>query len=172
MAFCADGKVPAIAMKIWLLCCVPLVMLPWVACRQRAQPTETVGEMPSAQPRPARVAATSVQGKPKGSREATLDVNQACSYICSVTIQLRCSHAEECADRCSSMATSPVCRNAVLRFLGCLRGHPVGHWECDPDGMAAIREPYCADEQAKAIGCLEAEYQASQEAVGQANGRK
>jgi hypothetical protein len=79
-----------------------------------------------------------------------------------MALQMTMLHADECATRCSLMAAAPVCHDLVMRLFACLTVQPIDHWECDPDGMAAIREPYCSAEQANTVACLEVEMKASE----------
>jgi hypothetical protein len=36
---------------------------------------------------------------------------------------------------------------------------PIDHWECAEDGMGAIRDGYCNEEQGQAVACMEQKMQ-------------
>jgi hypothetical protein len=44
----------------------------------------------------------------------------------------------------------------MLRFYGCLVAEPLEHWECAPEGVAAIRDGFCQAEQRATVTCMEA----------------
>jgi hypothetical protein len=52
------------------------------------------------------------------------------------------------------MATLTPCSPSVSAFLACLVNEPLSHWECDEDGVAAIREGFCEHPQAAAFACM------------------
>jgi hypothetical protein len=54
------------------------------------------------------------------------------------------------------MATGPICKAEVNRMYDCLLRQPVQNWECDENGVGAIRDPFCDKEQAAAVKCIEA----------------
>jgi hypothetical protein len=41
--------------------------------------------------------------------------------------------------------------------MDCLAREPRPHWECDDDGMPAIKDGYCTAQQAALAGCLQRE---------------
>jgi hypothetical protein len=49
-----------------------------------------------------------------------------------------------------------VCRREMSNFLSCLMQQSADHWECDPEGTAAIKDEYCNEEQAVFVACLAA----------------
>ena len=53
------------------------------------------------------------------------------------------------------MVLSLVCRNEMDALLQCLLKQPARNWECDEDGIGAIRDPYCGKEQEGLALCLE-----------------
>jgi len=55
------------------------------------------------------------------------------------------------------MAGSPICSREVSELFKCLVRQPTKNWECDEDGIGAIRDPYCEKEQAKLVGCIQAQ---------------
>jgi hypothetical protein len=46
-----------------------------------------------------------------------------------------------------------ACATPIENFVSCLAQQPLGHWECDEDGLAAIRDGYCEKEQAAIVAC-------------------
>ncbi|MEP7050521.1 MAG: hypothetical protein ABJB12_09225 [Pseudomonadota bacterium] len=83
-------------------------------------------------------------------------IEAACAKICSHSQELKCTHAEQCAQNCLAMASLTPCSRAFQELFACLGKEPPAHWECDDDGVAAIREGYCEKEQASTTKCLEA----------------
>ena len=79
-----------------------------------------------------------------------------CEEICRIPMPLHCSHQEECVSGCESMAMGPICKAEVNRMYDCLLRQPVQNWECDENGVGAIRDPFCDKEQAAAVKCIEA----------------
>jgi hypothetical protein len=79
-----------------------------------------------------------------------------CADICNISKPLSCRNARECVPRCESMASAPVCVVEIEGLFDCLRHQPTKNWECDEDGIGAIRDPFCGKEQARLAGCLEA----------------
>jgi len=53
------------------------------------------------------------------------------------------------------MASVAACTHEFLMFYGCLIAQPAQNFQCDEDGIAAIREGFCDKEQEAAIGCME-----------------
>lgn len=80
-----------------------------------------------------------------------------CNRICEISGKIECAQASLCLDSCVKMMATPVCAAEVTHFLECLTNQAVEHWECDEDGVAAIKEPYCEGEQAATSTCLERE---------------
>jgi hypothetical protein len=53
------------------------------------------------------------------------------------------------------MAASPLCSPEIKGLFACLLRQPTTHWECDENGIGAIRDPYCNREQGRLAACLE-----------------
>lgn len=87
---------------------------------------------------------------------STNDKTRKCEEICRIPAPLHCSHQDECLHGCESMATGPICKAEVNRMYDCLLRQPVQNWECDENGVGAIRDPFCDKEQAAAVKCIEA----------------
>jgi hypothetical protein len=81
-------------------------------------------------------------------------VENACAAICERSKGLHCKHADECAANCVVMGMLSICGQQVDAFYKCLMLQPVKNWECDEDGVAAIREGFCDAEQEQAVKCV------------------
>jgi hypothetical protein len=57
---------------------------------------------------------------------------------------------------CLAVGTVTPCTSDVKAFYACLVKQPVKNWECDDDGVAAIREGFCEKEQEKTVTCMQA----------------
>ena len=78
-----------------------------------------------------------------------------CADICAIAVPLRCRNARECMPRCESMASAPVCAVEVNSLFDCLVRQPIQNWECDEDGIGAIRDTFCGKDQGRLAGCIE-----------------
>jgi hypothetical protein len=56
------------------------------------------------------------------------------------------------------MAAAHVCVTEMDGLFDCLLAQPARNWECDEDGIGAIRDPFCGKEQSKLASCLEAAF--------------
>ena len=98
------------------------------------------------------------QARPSSSRKKEgppFPVADLCKQLCRVSDPLQCPKARDCLPSCTSMMATSVCGSEVRRFLTCLANQSVEHWECDEEGVAAIRDPFCEPEQAATATCLE-----------------
>ena len=80
----------------------------------------------------------------------------SCRQICERSRQLNCENAAKCMPNCLAMGSVTPCTAQILRFYGCLVGHPLRDWTCAEDGVAAIREGLCDEEQGQTVACMEA----------------
>ena len=78
-----------------------------------------------------------------------------CDELCNISKPLKCRNGRECPTRCRSMAAMPICKTELSRVLECLVHQPAKNWECDEDGVGAIRDPFCSREQAELTACME-----------------
>jgi hypothetical protein len=105
-------------------------------------------------------AAQSESPAPYASREADsvdiASVRDDCSSICERSRVLRCQNADECMQNCLGSAIGTPCTAEFLAFYQCLLPQPIKNWECAEDGVAAIREGFCDQEQEHAVRCMEA----------------
>ena len=85
----------------------------------------------------------------------TNDKTRRCDEICRIAAPLGCPHQDECVNGCETMASASVCRAEMSRMYDCLLRQPVEHWECDENGVGAIRDPFCGKEQAAVVKCAE-----------------
>jgi hypothetical protein len=54
------------------------------------------------------------------------------------------------------MLGTPVCTEQIKRVYGCLVTKPETAFECDDDGMAAVKDGHCDREQGQFVKCLQA----------------
>jgi hypothetical protein len=78
-----------------------------------------------------------------------------CETICRISEPLRCKDSAECKPRCLSMLAAGVCEAEMVTLFDCLAAQPLKNWECDEDGIGAIRDPYCGKEQERLAICFE-----------------
>jgi hypothetical protein len=83
----------------------------------------------------------------------------ACRRICGRSVELKCTHASECEPNCVATASATPCAAAFSTFYDCLVRQPLQNFQCDEDGVAAVREGFCDNEQAAAVRCMEAKMQ-------------
>lgn len=78
-----------------------------------------------------------------------------CEVLCQRTVELNCkSTKEQCKSRCSEMAQLPVCPTEMSQVFQCLKTQATAHFECDDEGMPAIRSGFCEAEQAAFAKCV------------------
>lgn len=87
--------------------------------------------------------------------EAARAVERSCTSICNRSRALGCARAGDCMSDCLAMAIGTPCVEEFASLYRCLMKEPVEHWECAEDGVAAIREGFCDDEQKKSVSCME-----------------
>ena len=138
-----------------------------LACKQGESATERKAiqiHQTESIPSPASVAASTL---PKDIRAQPLAKVQLdgpqhlrdgakCVDVCRITLPLHCKNAGECIQRCESMASLPVCTAEMGRLFDCLLRQRAANWECDEDGIGAIRDPFCDKEQELLAGCMHA----------------
>jgi hypothetical protein len=94
--------------------------------------------------------------------EVTPEVEQQCARICERSRQLKCKRAADCPGSCVAMATVTPCSASMEDLYRCLAAEPLAHWECADDGVAAIREGYCDQQQGQTVACMEAKMPAAE----------
>jgi hypothetical protein len=126
---------------------------------QSGSPSHGKANIPSGAIPPGRLESVRAVGGGPGSKTHEGDdpkkATARCEELCSVSASLRCKNARECVPRCQSMVLSLVCRNEMDALLQCLLKQPARNWECDEDGIGAIRDPYCGKEQELLALCLD-----------------
>jgi hypothetical protein len=127
-----------------------------VSCdRKVAAGSADAGTSASAAPAPAAAkpapAPAPTDVRPHGDPE----VERACADICEASAQLKCAHASDCMVNCLAMGTVTPCTSEMMAFYHCLLKQPIKNWECDDDGVAAIRQGFCDKEQEKAVLCMD-----------------
>ena len=109
--------------------------------------TQNAPSSVAAQPPPAPAPDPTPHGDP--------EIERACGEICQRSGQLKCSHASECMVNCLAMGTVTPCTPEMTAFYRCLVKQPAKNWECDEDGVAAIRQGFCDKEQEKTVLCMD-----------------
>lgn len=108
-------------------------------------------------PTPVKAAPVVPEQKPPAApMDVPPDVEKTCRQICERSRQLSCGHAEKCLPNCLAMGSQTPCTTEILRFFQCLKGQPAQNWQCAPDGVAAIRDGFCDDEQRLTVACMQA----------------
>lgn len=147
------------AVSIKSFATVQLLVL--AACQQapkEAPPAATVSAKlaaaaPARSAPPARVA-------PQSERVAlSAEAQNYCRAFCERSRELKCPSTNECPTNCLGMISLTPCSSEISAMFGCILREPVAHWECDEDGVGAIREGYCDKEQAAAVACMEKKMQ-------------
>jgi len=77
-----------------------------------------------------------------------------CGRLCAHATELKCRAASACPAACSEMYEQPTCQNEMRAALACFVTHPVTDWECDDDGMAAVKSGICDEEQSSVVRCI------------------
>jgi len=150
---------------VWL---VAVAAMGGSACKSRVKPDAGLHDRPTVPAMPERSATAKAQATPaseqppqaklrneEASEAEFTDAAAMCKSICRRSEPLRCKNGQECMLRCESMAGSPVCSVQVQDLFKCLLRQPTVNWECDEDGIGAIRDPYCDKEQSKLVACIQ-----------------
>lgn len=106
-------------------------------------------------PRAASTSAASPARDLRNAHAPAPDGANECERLCQISQPLGCKRGKECRTQCQSMASSPICRPEIERLFKCLLLEPTAHWECDEEGIGAIRDPYCGHEQSAVFRCFE-----------------
>ncbi|MGC4070182.1 MAG: hypothetical protein QM784_37090 [Polyangiaceae bacterium] len=78
-----------------------------------------------------------------------------CVVFCRRSVELKCKlPVEQCMSNCSEMLALPNCQNELGEVFHCFEKEPVDHWECDGDGMPAIRGGFCESVQRAFAACV------------------
>jgi len=104
-----------------------------------AAPHASAAPAPAATPAPAPAAAPAAS---------------PCDTLCSRATELKCRAASACPAACREMYNQPTCQAEMRAALACFVSHPVTDWECDEDGMAAIKNGICDAEQGNVVSCI------------------
>jgi len=135
-----------------------LAMFTWgmlAACVQRAPSGSNDAGASASTHRPVVVAPQTPSPTPNQEPHGDPEIERACIAICERSQQLKCSHASECMVNCLAMATVTPCTAEMTAFYQCLLKQPIKNWECDEDGVAAIRQGFCDKEQEKTVLCMD-----------------
>jgi hypothetical protein len=77
-----------------------------------------------------------------------------CPQICERTVTLGCGPRNECMTACAQVNDGSICAAEMSAFMGCALEHPTEHWECADNGVAAIRDGYCDQQQLAVLTCF------------------
>lgn len=126
------------------------------ACKESKGPKAGGIDASTLRPRSVSLARQSVlQREARPDADAKGERRDRCEEICELGRRAGCSNAKGCLENCRSMLTWPICRDEMAHFFDCLLRQPAKHWECDPDDIGAIRDPYCSEEQRGLVVCSE-----------------
>jgi len=91
---------------------------------------------------------------PPAPAPAAAPSTSPCDTLCSRATELKCRAASACPAACREMYDQPTCQTEMRAALACFVSHPVTDWECDDDGMAAIKNGICDAEQGRVVSCI------------------
>ena len=95
--------------------------------------------------------------KANTSAIVTVKESNSCPTICQRSKDLGCSIGpEDCITACEEMQDVPVCKAEMQEVVGCMITKPAKDWECSEEGIAAIRDGVCDDEQRRFMTCITA----------------
>ena len=80
----------------------------------------------------------------------------SCAIICEVTRPLACAKTSECVASCREIQGVTACKDEMASLLRCFAREPIAHWECNPDGEAALKNGLCNAEQKLLVTCAQA----------------
>lgn len=117
-----------------------------------------------AKPVPSKVEPSAVEpakvAKPKVIEPSAptdgVGVEAFCPEICRRSVVLGCRLADRCDVMCRNAFADLVCPRQLKRAMECALSLPVNEWFCSPDGIAAVKDGPCDDEQEAYDVCLRA----------------
>jgi hypothetical protein len=139
---------------------LPAVSAP--GCARKEAPAEaTASAQGSASPpKEERAVRPKAPAQPAPDRVPVASVTQRdCDAICEHSRELGCKNAGDCMRNCMAMGALTPCTEPVAALYRCLVAQPTKNWECDEDGVAAIRQGFCDKEQGKTVACMEEKMQ-------------
>jgi hypothetical protein len=83
-------------------------------------------------------------------------LERSCREICERSSRLNCENTPKCMPNCLAMGSVTPCTREMTAFYRCLVAEPLPHWQCAPNGVAAIQPGFCDDEQRRTVACMEA----------------
>jgi hypothetical protein len=85
-------------------------------------------------------------------------VDQACLRFCVTIALLQCPSEQPvpvCVADCKqTFLDYPGCRLPLEALLACIAVQPPENYECDADGTASLRDPFCQQEALPAVNCI------------------
>jgi hypothetical protein len=129
----------------WALGTPGAVLVVFACSKEPASTAPALSATPLEQP-----AKSSDPAPAKGASASDL-----CGALCARSRELACAKQAECGKLCAEMVAMPACGSQLVAALACFGSRPASDWECDPDGIAAIKDGFCEGEQARFASCLE-----------------
>lgn len=78
-----------------------------------------------------------------------------CPSLCVHTARQRCGAGErECLTACEQMLDAPICTELIQAAYRCMAAQGNDAFECGDDGIAAIKDGLCDQEQGAVARCL------------------
>ena len=118
-------------------------------CDRRASDSEPAPAVSAA------AAAAATTAAPSAATVTPAPAQELCRVPCQRGSELGCKNASLCAARCAEMANGQLCQEEMRSVLACITREPSSNWECDEEGLAAIREGYCEREQQGFLDCVQ-----------------
>lgn len=137
---CAGNRLHAALLGLGVACLV--------GCAKKSNRDEVFG-----------LASSSAMAATRARAPKPAELNDTCTRICDRSQVLKCKNADQCLVNCIGAASGTPCNAEFLAFYGCLVPQPIANWECDEDGVAAIKPGLCDREQQRAIDCMKAKAQ-------------
>lgn len=109
----------------------------------------------SASPPPERATVTGSAAPSAGLAAVPEGLARDCKKICAHSDELKCAHATECLPNCIAAAAVTPCASEFRALYACLVPQPLQNWQCDEDGVAAIRDGFCEAEQKASFECMQ-----------------
>ena len=88
---------------------------------------------------------------------AKLVANSPCAAICSRSTELGCSQASTCEATCRASMADGLCIAEMSAATSCMLREPAKNWECSEEGLSAIKDGFCEDEQMQVVDCMMAQ---------------
>ena len=124
------------------------------ACRSNPTPTRE----PAPSTRPAATVpgtAPAPMPAPAATTPAATAGPNPCAAICERSRPLDCKRKAACVETCGQMREAGDCSGEMAAVLECMGRQPVGNWECNEDGDAALKDGFCNTQQGRFVACAQ-----------------